>query len=119
MADKNDVLISLNQDDFTKKVTPKPVSSPKDMFLFCCPDPCGNVHLRHAGYVQMLLPLVQADGQKRVAQDSYSVQVCTKCKKCFVWYDGQVYDITELIDLKAWEKTEKAMHAATGPGGDC
>jgi hypothetical protein len=65
------------------------------------------------------MPFVLADKQKKVAEDSYNVKVCTKCKKCYIWYSEQMYDVTKLIDLKAWEKVEKEMHVATGPGGDC
>lgn len=35
------------------------------------------------------------------------------------WINEQMYDVTDQIDLKAWEKTEKEAQAATGPGGQC
>ena len=104
--------------DFEKAITPKVVEKPDDMFLFQC-SKCGNVHFRHAGYVEMLLPFIRADKEKKVSKDSYGVHVCTKCRQCFVWYNERMRDITKLIDLKAWEKAEVDLHRATGPGGEC
>jgi len=95
----------------------KEVKSAEDLFLFKCT--CGNIHFRHAGYVEMLMPYIQADKEKKVTKDSYAVHVCTTCKKCYIWHHPDMYDLTPLIDLKAWEKTEKELHDATGPGGDC
>lgn len=113
--------------DIADKLTPKKLDPQK---MWRCPntfkganetDPevvCNNVHFRHAGYLSTPLPFVDDEGP-RVAMEHPHVYVCTKCKKCYTWRTGQVYDVTEFIDLKAWEKTEKEMHAATGPGGQC
>lgn len=104
--------------DFERAVMPTVVKDPDEMFLFQCSG-CGNVHFRHAGYVEMLMPFIRADKEKKVSKDSYSVHVCTKCRQCFVWYGEKMRDITALIDLEAWEKAEVELHAATGPGGQC
>lgn len=104
--------------EFQKAVTPEKVSDPEQMFLFKCPE-CGNVHFRHAGYVETLMPFIRADRQKTVSCESFGVRVCTKCRHCYVWYNEQMRDVTDLIDLNAWEKTEKEMQKATGPGGEC
>lgn len=106
------------KDEFEKAITPEVIDRPGDMFLFQC-SKCKNVHFRHAGYVEMLMPFIRADKEKKVSKDSYSVHVCTKCKRCYVWYNEQMRDVTKLIDLKAWEKIEKELHLATGPGGQC
>jgi len=47
------------------------------------------------------------------------VMVCVKCKHSYIWVSEQMYDVTEHVDLNAWEKTEKEAHKATGPGGQC
>lgn len=116
MSKKKNELVSMTQDDFTKAVTPKPPTD--EMFFFKCPE-CGNLHFRHAGYMETLMPFIRASGEKKVCAESYQVKVCTKCKKCFIWYCEQMYDVTDKIDLKAWTKTEKEMQEATGPGGNC
>lgn len=103
---------------FSKFVTPKPVTNSEDLFLFKC-SKCGNVHFRHAGYVEMLVPFIRADKQERVDASSSQVKVCTKCKSAFLWYNEQMYDVSSLIDVEAWAKTEREMQQATGPGGDC
>lgn len=105
-------------EDFEKAVTPKVLEGPEEMFLFQCTE-CGGVHFRHAGYIETLLPYVRADKQAKVDSGSYQVKVCVKCRRCFVWYNEQMYDVTDLIDLDAWEKAEKDLHKATGPGGEC
>lgn len=45
--------------------------------------------------------------------------ICVSCKRAFVWLNEQMYDVTDQVDLAAWEKTEKEAHKATGPGGQC
>ena len=110
-------LVSM-KNDFAKKVEPKKVMKADELYLFRCPE-CGGVHFRHAGYVELLMPFIRADGTKSVGDDSYAVQVCTQCRQCFIWLNEQMYDVTELIDLEAWIKLEQEMHEATGPGGEC
>lgn len=103
---------------FEKKITPKPIQKADELFLFRCPG-CGGVHMRHAGHVSIMLPYVKGNREKNIANDEMRVQICVKCKKSYVWYDHQMYDISELIDVQAWEKAEEELHAATGPGGNC
>jgi hypothetical protein len=96
----------------------KPKKSAIDnLLLFRCE--CGNIHFRHAGYVELLVPAIEADREKKVYNEHTPVKVCTKCKKSYVWCRGNMYDITEEVDIEAWMKTEKEMHKCTGPGGDC
>jgi len=102
---------------FKDKVKPKKITA-EELFLFRCPE-CGNVHFRHAGYLESVMPYLKADKTQHITTDSLCVNVCTKCKHCYVWYSDQMYDVTDMIDLKAWEKTEKELHKATGPGGQC
>ncbi len=108
-ASEDKSLISMSVSDFTKKVTPVNVKDGNELFLFKCAG-CGGLHFRHAGYVEMVMPYMRADKTKNVSTDSYSVKVCVACRKCYIWVNDQVYDITEHIDLKAW---------AVGPGGNC
>ena len=103
---------------FVKAITPEVMDTTDDMFLFKCSE-CGNVHFRHAGYVEMLLPYIRSDKEKKVDKTSYGVHVCTKCRQCFVWYNDRMRDVTKLIDLEAWQKAEADLHRATGPGGEC
>lgn len=110
-------LVSMTVNDFEKRTIPIKAKSPKDLFLFQCG--CGCIHFRHAGYIESLMPYMRADKSKHVSEDSESVLVCTKCRKCYVWVNNQMWEITDLIDLHAWEKTEKEMHKMTGPGGNC
>ena len=117
MSEENKELITITKDDaFQKKVTAKVLDTSEDMFLFKCSD-CGNIHFRHAGYIESLIPFIKADREKSVCRDSLCVMICTKCKNCFVWYNEQMHDVTKLIDLEAWEKTERELHEALGPGG--
>ena len=111
-------IISLQQSEFDEKITPKKITDPKSMFMVQCPK-CEGVHFRHAGYVQMAMPYITASKEKKVAQDSHQVMVCVKCREAYVWYDSQLYNITDLIDLEAWEKAEKELYDCTGPGGEC
>lgn len=110
-------IVSMSQNEFAKKVTPVKVENPDELFFFQCS--CGNVHMRHAGYVEVLIPFMKADKSKNVENDSLQVMICTKCKKAYVWHNQQMYDVTSLVDLNAWEKTEKEAYKATGPGGQC
>lgn len=90
------------------------------LFLFkCSDDKCKNIHFRHAGYVEALMPLIQADQKTRIAHHSHQVLVCTKCRKSYIWYDERMYDLSEQIDMNAWAKAEKELHKATGDGGQC
>ena len=95
-----------------------------DMIVFKCPNkyrrkPCGNTHFRHAGYMEFLIPYVRANKERKIQNDSIQVKICTKCKSAFVYMNDVFYDVTDQIDIKAWEKTEKEMQKATGPGGEC
>ena len=117
MSEENKEIISIKQGEFEEKITPKKITNPKDLFMVQCE--CGGVHFRHAGYIEMAMPYILADKTKKVTKDSYQVQVCVKCRKSYVWYDSQLYDVSDLVDLNAWEKAEKELHKATGPGGQC
>lgn len=80
---------------------------------------CGGVHFRHAGYVHNMLPFMRSNQEKKVELVNYQVMVCVKCRSSYIWAYDQLYDISEKIDLEAWEKVEKELHKATGPGGQC
>lgn len=100
---------------FREKVEPQKL--PESVFLYKCT--CGGIHFRHAGYVNLLLPFLKGNSEKSVAFDDLRVMVCVACKKSFVRVEQKTYDITDRIDLTAWEKTEREAHQATGPGGEC
>lgn len=116
MAD--DIIKMVDQKEFAKKIKPKQVLDGSELFLFQCPD-CGGFHFRHAGYVEVLMPFVRADKTAEVSKDSFEVNVCVKCRRSFIWYNEQMYEITNIIDIKAWAKAEKELNEATGPGGEC
>lgn len=115
--------VSPNAEGFVEKITPQEPG--ENLFLFKCPTKhedgkvCGHVHYRHAGYVKVMLPYLKPGNVKEMIVDNHSVMVCVLCKHCYVWAGGQMYDVTKHIDLTAWEKLEKEMYRATGPGGDC
>ncbi len=102
--------------DLSRESPPKKPG--KEIFMFECTN-CGGVHLRHAGYVKSLVPFIRPGDEKRVDAMDKHVMVCVKCRSCFVWINEQVYDVTDQIDLEAWEKAEAELHQATGPGGQC
>lgn len=113
---ENNDLVHPENEGFVERVTPK--QPDETIFFFKCKK-CQGTHFRHAGYMQNLSPFMRAGGEKRVSMESLPVKVCVSCKSCFVWINEQMYDVTDQIDLKAWEKLEREMHKATGPGGDC
>ncbi len=119
MPEKNDALAAAgphpDAEGFKEKVTPK--KPDENMFFFKCS--CSGIHYRHAGYVKTLIPFIKPGGVKEVVADSRQVMVCVACKNCYVWAGEQMYDVTEQIDLNAWEKAEVELNAATGPGGEC
>jgi hypothetical protein len=103
---------------FSEKAKAKVVEKADELYLFRCPE-CKNVHFRHAGYLEMLLPFIRADKKEGVDAQSYSVKICTNCRHSYIWYNEQMYDVTKLIDVEAWARTERELQLATGPGGDC
>jgi hypothetical protein len=109
-------LVHPTQTGFRERLTAKKL--PQDVFLFNCPE-CANVHFRHAGYVGIVLPFIRPGNEKRIAKDDTQVMVCTKCKHSFIWVNEQMYDISDKIDLEAWQETEIELQRATGPGGQC
>lgn len=113
-------LITLKKDsEMGQKITPIVLDKKQsDLFFFQCSG-CGGRHFRHAGYMEMLLPYIRSDQSKHMGNDAEPVKVCCKCRKCFLWVNNQVYDVTDLVDLEAWIELEKDMHKATGPGGNC
>lgn len=108
-------MVHPGNEGFVDRVTPKPL--PENVHLYKCS--CGGLHFRHAGYMETMLPFLRAGGEKRVNLESQQVKVCVACKRSFIWVNEQMYDVTDRIDLKAWERTEKEAHMATGPGGNC
>lgn len=106
--------LDIESSGFKEIATPK---SPDGLALFKCA--CGGMHFRHAGYVETQLPFIQSEGKKRISTASEAVKICVACKNAYIWIGESVYDVTSQIDLKAWERTEKEAHRATGPGGDC
>lgn len=115
-------VVKVTNPGFIEKVTPK---DSKDLMLLLCSktpkdkEKCGGIHFRHAGYVQTMLPFMRPNQDKKVELTSYQVMVCVKCKTCYVWAYDQLYDVTDRVDLNAWEATERELHKATGPGGQC
>lgn len=91
---------------------------PDTVLMVKCPK-CGGMHFRHAGYVETVCPFIEQGGESRVINDSHAVKVCVKCKTTLVAIGKHMYDISDKIDLEAWNKAEKELHAATGPGGQC
>lgn len=93
---------------------------PDTFFMLECPG-CKGVHFRHAGYVSQLVPIIEAGRGPMLPDQQHAVNVCVACKRCFVRdrVAAKTYDITDRIDLQAWDKTEREMHKATGPGGQC
>jgi len=114
MANEN--LVHPDNEGFVDKVTPKTPND--DIFFFKCKK-CGGSHFRHAGYMESMAPFIRPGNEKRVSVVSEPVKICVKCKSAFVWINEQMYDVTDQIDLEAWEKTEQEAHKATGPGGQC
>ena len=108
-------IVHPDNDGFKERVTAK---SPNDLHIFKCAK-CGKAHFRHAGYIQTMLPFMRAGNEKRISLEREQVMVCISCKKCYIWVNEQMYDVTDMIDLQAWDKSEKEMHKATGPGGQC
>lgn len=104
-----------DREGFAERVTPKPPDD--NVHFFKCK--CGGIHFRHAGYIKSLLPFMRAGGEKRVNVEQLCVQVCVKCRKSYVWLNEQMYEVTNQVDLNAWEKSERELHRATGPGGQC
>jgi len=108
-------LVHPGADGYVERVTP--IKPPDTVSFFKCE--CNSVHYRHAGYMKTMVPFLRSGGDKRVDVHDYQVMVCVACKNSYVWINEQMYDVTDKIDLSAWEKTEKEAHRATGPGGQC
>lgn len=89
----------------------------KRLLFFKCT--CGKAHFRHAGYLQTMMPLMRPGQGAKINTESLAVNVCVACRKSYVFSWEQMYDVTDQIDVKAWEKAEKELQAATGPGGEC
>jgi len=100
----------------------KKLANMDDLFVFKCQGKkgkCGNIHFRHAGYIELMMPYIQPDKTRKVTKDSHQVHICTKCKAAYVYLKDNFYDVSDQIDVKAWERTEKVANAMTGPGGEC
>lgn len=108
-------LIHPSKEGFKEKVTP--ISPEEKLFIYKCE--CGHGHFRHAGYMRIMMPYLKTGAEKSMTCEPYQVMICVKCKKATIWVDSQMYDVTDRVDLKAWEKTEREAQAATGPGGQC
>lgn len=118
MATKKEAgLTKVVGDWFKNKITPKKLEK-DSLMLFKCTE-CEGMHFRHAGYMEAIIPYVNASVEPSITCDSHQVKICVNCKQCFIWVNGQAYDVTDQIDLKAWEKTEKEADKCTGPGGEC
>lgn len=113
---KSHDLVHPDAEGFVQMVTPKQAGD--DLFMFKCAK-CGHSHFRHAGYMQTFLPYLRPGGKKEMVQESRQVMICVKCKSAYIWVSEQMYDVTDKVDLQAWEETEKEAHKATGPGGQC
>lgn len=102
-----------------------PTGSVKDIdaatldFLLACPK-CGGYHSRHAGYFTTKSAYKNVDERAgSTFTTNVPVHICVNCKTPIASLGGVMYDVSKYVDLKAWVKTEKEAHAATGPGGQC
>lgn len=114
-TDLSTEIVHPDREGFVERVTPKSA----DGVLFYKCGGCRGCHFRHAGYMQVMLPFMRSGGEKRVNLDDNRVMVCVKCRKCYAWINEQMYDVTDKVDMGAWEATEKELHKTTGPGGQC
>jgi len=101
--------------DVANDATTTPIEECPAIFLMC---ECGKAHFRHTGYIETIVPYIGDDGNKTVGE-SHMVKTCCSCRKSYVSIGPKTYDVTDKIDIKAWEKFEKEAHKATGPGGNC
>ena len=85
---KEEALTEVIKDEDVVKTTidAKELKDTDELYMFKCTQ-CGGVHFRHAGYMEMLLPYVLADKQKKIQKESHQVHVCVKCKKSFKFFN--------------------------------
>ena len=99
-----------------------PLEDTDAILLLKCPK-CQKVHFRHAGYMHPLSNLSYKNADRtqssQLNTDQTPVQICVSCKTAIIVFNGKIHDVTEHVDLKAWERTEVEAHKATGPGGQC
>lgn len=114
--------VMLTSPDVDQAMFTSKVKNTDELSLFKCTT-CGNVHFRHAGYVEAMTPYMELKPGKepevKSSTTSLQVKICTSCKSCYVDHTGKMYDITKHIDLDAWDSTEKELHKTIGPGGNC
>ena len=109
-------VLSPKAEGFVERIVPKQTADA--VFLFECPS-CDGKHFRHAGYLIVLLPFLRSGNEKRMQADNEQVMICVKCRKAYIWEAEQMYDVSEHVDVEAWEKAERELQKATGPGGQC
>jgi hypothetical protein len=62
--------------------------------FFTC-QKCRNVCFTNVGHVRVFSDIIQP---------KTDVEMCTQCKSCYVWIKGEVYNVTEMINLEDKEK---------------
>ena len=116
MTEENEELVHPANAGFVERVTAKPLD--ETIFFFKCEE-CGGAHFRHAGYLEVMMPFLRPGSEKRMSVEGYPVKICVACKSSYVWINEQMYDVSDQVDVEAWEKTERELQAMTGPGGQC
>lgn len=113
-----------NQVQFTKPVGDKFMThefveeaDTDKLQLMGCPS-CGHMHFRHAGYVLPLTPYVEK-GESKMMTEQVPVYICIKCKTSLTAIGGKLHNMSKVVDVASWEKTEVEAHKKTGPGSQC
>lgn len=95
-----------------------------ELALVKCPK-CKGVHFRHAGNVLTYRMYVRHD-QKKVDGDREEIEtqgnyvyVCIDCGNPWVMLSGELFDGTEFIDVKRFDKVSKALQEETHTDPHC
>ena len=85
-----------------------------------CPD-CGNIHFRHAGNVlthrEFDYPSKRHEGE--VDTNSHMVYVCIGCGKPWAKVLDDLFDASKEIDVKKYDKVNKALQDETKTDANC
>lgn len=106
MSDVKKQVAFVDTEEYRKRCAPKIVSNPQDLSVFVCPR-CRGVVFDHSGFLETLNLPDQIEYDDAPMHWSHELLVCRGCRAHYAWVDGQMYEITKIVDVTAWKEAER------------
>jgi len=97
----------VDTEEYRKAILPQIVRKPGDLHLFECPHCHGMLFDKTTNIVRLVPFGDTRESGAGLGHEISPVQVCRGCQAHYAWAEGQMYEITKIVDVTAWREAER------------